>query len=570
MALSWYRKPDMIWNSLAFGLMLLALGACDARAQRSNQLSSEPEPVATCEVFAPSPTKIRGKSVGVEQCHIISEAVVFNIAGHRFHRVEMRISGTEDGWSVKQREPFHNNITDGPEFLFVQLGVKGDPQPAIGRYDGSKGAGVSIFYPDDPANWNGKLFVTAHGAAAYAEVGRLIPRDSNKKFNPLTNANLFVGLMMDKGYAVAHTKRLATLRPSQRHVEISFEDGSTITDGTIGIHGGILLTWTALAEKFLAQKLGSAPKRTYFYGMSSGGMAGRIINYKPGLNRRADGSPIFDGFIQDDSGGGLWLPKVVVNGEDILFTTADSRRQFVKQIDITHQAYGPQVRSGLIIRTLWNKRENTRLLKQKGLGDKHRMYEIRGLSHFDAGTVSRFGQRGPDAVFQNLDQGVVMDALIDRLDDWVENGKAPPPTKSDDVSLGDLDGDGSVEHSAIALPEIACSLGVYYAYPTDLPGSSLLAGQSTAFAAFDGANLEPLDARGELVDMNGNGKRDRRETVTEAWRRLGLLQRRQRFDRESYVGCVTQVVSELVDEGLLSQNVGRYYVERAATKSFRY
>jgi len=31
--------------------------------------------------------------------------------------------------------------------------------------------------------------------------------------------------------------------------------------------------------------------------------------------------------------------------------------------------------------------------------------------------------------------------------------------------------------------------------------------QETSFAAFDGVSLEPLDTRGMLVDMNGNGAR---------------------------------------------------------------
>ena len=40
----------------------------------------------------------------------------------------------------------------------------------------------------------------------------------------------------------------------------------------------------------------------------------------------------------------------------------------------------------------------------------------------------------------------VMDGLIDLLDNWVENGVAPPPTKSEWTELGDADGDGVVEN----------------------------------------------------------------------------------------------------------------------------
>jgi hypothetical protein len=44
----------------------------------------------------------------------------------------------------------------------------------------------------------------------------------------------------------------------------------------------------------------------------------------------------------------------------------------------------------------------------------------------------------------------------------------------------------------------------------------------TSFAPYDGAGLEPLDGQLMYVDMNRDGRRDQRETVTEAWRRLGL------------------------------------------------
>src|SRR5438067_10922843 len=65
---------------------------------------------------------------------------------------------------------------------------------------------------------------------------------------------------------------------------------------------------------------------------------------------------------------------------------------------------------------LQNKRENARLLREKGLSAAHRLYEIRGVSHFDAGQVSR-----PDLVNQTLDLGGVFDALIDRpMSGWKE------------------------------------------------------------------------------------------------------------------------------------------------------
>jgi hypothetical protein len=114
----------------------------------------------------------------------------------------------------------------------------------------------------------------------------------------------------------------------------------------------------------------------------------------------------------------------------------------------------------------------------------------------------------------------------------------------------------------VALPEVACPLGVYYIFPPQLePGRR--GGQETAFAAFDGTNLEPLDGRGVIVDMNRNGVRDKRETITQAWQRLGLLKPGQKLTQSAYAACVKAASTKLVKEGLLPSKVGDFYVERA-------
>ena len=51
------------------------------------------ERAASCGEFAPPKKEAGGKSIGVEECRIISEEVVFNIKGHKFQRLELRISG---------------------------------------------------------------------------------------------------------------------------------------------------------------------------------------------------------------------------------------------------------------------------------------------------------------------------------------------------------------------------------------------------------------------------------------------------------------------------------------------
>jgi hypothetical protein len=88
-------------------------------------------------------------------------------------------------------------------------------------------------------------------------------------------------------------------------------------------------------------------------------------------------------------------------------------------------------------------------------------------------------------------------------------------------------------------------------------------GQETAFAAFDGTNIEPLDGRGMFIDMNGNGVRDKRDTVSQAWQRLGLLRPGQKLTQAVYSACVNAAATKLVRKGLLLKKVGEYYVEQA-------
>lgn len=172
------------------------------------------------------------------------------------------------------------------------------------------------------------------------------------------------------------------------------------------------------------------------------------------------------------------------------------------------------------------------------------------MAHIDAGLVSR-----SDHAAQALDLGGIMDALVDRLDQWVVSGKTAPPSRAE---ISGLNG----KSEAIALPEVACPLGVYHVFPAVL-GDSLRGSQETAFAAFDGVNLEPLDAKGKLVDMNGNGTRDQRETVEQAWKRLGLLKQNESFSRAKYVNCVTKAATALARDGLLPARLVNYYVRKA-------
>ncbi len=505
----------------------------------------------SCNEFAPPVKQGTSGPVGVEQCTIISEETVFNIKGHKFRRVEIRLTGTVSGWASKEKGSRAVYFTDGPDFVFTQSGLTGARAEGIARYEASTGHGMTILYPEDPKQWNGKLYITAHGAGSYDTIGTLVPRDPKAKFNPLQDVNRYVTLMIDKGYAVAHTMRSANR--IRGDVTVTLSDGTTVKNN-LSSHAGLITTWTRLAQNLISKRIGSMPKRTYFYGHSAGGFLGRLINYLPGANFDSNGKAIFDGFLLDDAGSGLWLPKLIVDGKDVLFTTDESRGRFTKQIDITHMLYAGDTGD-----YLEKKRENARILWAKGLAAKHRLYEIRGVSHFDAGQTDH-----ADLVFQTLDLGGIFDALIDRLDDWVEKGTAPTPSKTDAADLSTAGKNGrSDDNGAVALPEVACPLGVYYAYPLEV-NPPRRGGQETAFAPFDGINLEPLDSRGTLVDMNGNGVRDKRETVTQAWQRLKRLKSGQKLTAAAYRSCVKGAATKLVNEGLLPAKVGEYYIERSA------
>jgi len=322
----------------------------------------------SCNEFAPPVKPGATGSVGVEQCTIVSEETVFNIKGHKFRRVEIRLTGTVSGWASKEKGSRAIYFTDGPDFVFTQSGLTGPRVEGIARYEASTGHGMTILYPEDPKQWNGKLYITAHGAGSYAAIGTLVPRDPRAKFNPLQDINLYVTLMIDKGYAVAHTMRSANR--IRGDVTVTLSDGTTVKNN-LSSHAGLITTWTRLAQNLISKRIGSMPKHTYFYGHSAGGFLGRLINYLPGANFDANGKAIFDGFLLDDAGSGLWLPKLIVDGKDVLFMTDESQGRFTKQIDITHMLYAGDTGD-----YLEKKRENARLLLKKGLGSKHRLYEI--------------------------------------------------------------------------------------------------------------------------------------------------------------------------------------------------
>ena len=174
---------------------------------------------------------VEGRRVGPETCRITEEIRIANVHGVAYRRIEMGISGSIEGYTVKNG-PRIVNFTDVPELAMGQKGHLGPYFHGVGGYRSELGSGMTLFIPESSEDWNGKLFVLVHGGTRpYQPVGKLVPRTPDQ-FNPLTGANHYAGLMIDKGYAVAHTLRLVTssrLSDAAGHGQpVTLDDGSIL------------------------------------------------------------------------------------------------------------------------------------------------------------------------------------------------------------------------------------------------------------------------------------------------------------------------------------------------------
>jgi hypothetical protein len=409
------------------------------------------------------------------------------------------------------------------------------------------------------------MWVTVHGRGRSFKRGSLKAWNKNlDPANPLDDLDKFEMLMVAKGYALVKTHR--TSETLGGDVQVTLEDGTFYAERNLNDNTQYVIDFTEVAERALQRRMGQAPRRTYFYGHSAGARIGRTLNYTPNLNRGRDGKPVFDGILADDSATGLWLPVVMRDGKDVSLVTDAEKAAFVPQLEVTHQMYNaesPGEKAPWISTNyLRNKRENAKILRDKGLSSKHRMFEVRSISHnggegLEAGSPSTTLGAGRRDV-EILDLSRMMDRFIDMLDAWVDKGIQPPPTRSDWAELGDANHDGEIEHPALSFPEVACPLGVYRQYP---PSSGTGGVGSTFFAAFTGEGLEPLDGRGVFVDMNSNGFWDFRETPAQAWRRLGLLGEKEPLTREKYAACIQTAAARLRDGGFFSDRTVQLYLE---------
>jgi hypothetical protein len=510
--------------------------------------------VAACDDLLPRPRDVKGRTVGPASCRMMETDVTLD--GRAFHRLDIGLDGIVEGYLTKGGD-YKEYLTNAPDLVFPQTADPGPVFLAFAEYERDKGAAMTIVFPSDRTAWNGKAWVMVHGRGRSFKEGSLKAWDRNlDPADPVADLDKYDRLILAKGYALVKTHR--TSSEGLGEIKATLEDGSIVDYAAFNDSHRYVMDFTAVARRALERRRGRAPRRTYFYGHSAGARMGRGLNYTPGLNVGEGGRPLFDGVLADDGAAGGWVPVLIKEGKDVLFATAAERAAFIPQIDVSHQMYNniwPSKKPDWMSPSyLENKRENARILRDKGLASRHRMYEVRGISH-SGGENLPDGRRGE---LQILDLSKMMGRFVDMLDAWVEKGIAPPPTRSDWAELGDADRDGVIENPALAFPEVACPLGVYYSYPTTTAGT-------TAFAAFSGEGLEPLDTNKVFVDMNRNGVWDYRETPSQAWQRLGRLRPGDALTREKYVACVQTAAETLRRAGFFGDATAREYVEQART-----
>jgi hypothetical protein len=568
---------------LSFSLLIILVTFISSDAAYSQTTSLSPE--QSCREFLVKQRRIDGKLIGQEDC-LMREALVRDDTWPEiadlletrqdkpYRRIEIGLTGTLRGYSVKSG-PRIVTFTSAPDFVFVQSGNETEPLPGVLRYDMYRGASMSLIFPED-GSWNGKLFLTLPGMGSYrAGTSKTWDRNYDPD-DPMGDVEKHQKLMLLKGYAVALTRRNHLNRqPGDGDYTVQLDDGTVLMDRNPADTPELIIGYAQVAQRVLQDRLGREPERTYWYGHSGGGRLGKLVNYnhyRTSANTGEDGQPIIDGIIVDDSGAGLYLPHVYRNGEDILFRNEEDREPFVPMLEIAHQLYlndrNDPVPDWVSTNFLMSKYMNAKALREKGLGDKFRFFEVRGISH-DGGENIPNQIRGDVNI---LPFWQLMDGFIDMLDAWADRGVLPTPRRSAWIALGDVDGDGINENSGVALPQVACPLGVYYPFPP----STGSVGQ-TAFAEFDGVSEEPFDGRAVQVgedqyphiaietyaDMNLNGYRDFRETVTQAWRRLGLLNQGETISQERYINCVRHAVDTLNNQGFISEKVAEFYIEQS-------
>ena len=578
------------------------------------------------DVAGPAPGDVEQRLVGPKECRVISEKFLENTHGTRYRQITMAVSGTVFGFA-----PVNSGVLpplgtgeegEGQEhffsdhaFIWQARGILGPFVPGVGYYQYTEAtpSSLEILIPENPADWNGSMWVLVHGGSRYSPL-EFQPRKAGQ-FNRYTETSESAGALMDMGYAVVWTRRDAATEVDVLNDPRSDTANYAVLDNGMTVGGtgkpgmafnetmGLIRDFTVISRSYIEEQLGKRPVAVFFRGHSAGGAMGRSLQVVRGMNSDHEGKKLFDGFYLDDSAGGrgatayFWTAsqvdehgsfKLQPSEQDALVFDDDQRRFMSPVIETIHAKYAggrtstvPKIFERVPATYTEYKRENARINIEKGLGDLWKSYEIAGVSHADAAAEAT---DYPELAENMVDIGGVAIALEQALVDWVLTGKKPPATRVDAFDVWEVDASTG---PAIQLPETACPRGEFRTYMKRPDGTSV--GSSPALfvpyltelrpqinedqqrpKGFNEEWLEPLDRNGYLIDMEGSGHRMTRPTIQQMWHvryrrgmKTGILKPYEKLTRENYVACVTGVVMELHKAGLLTSEARDWYIKKA-------
>jgi len=215
--------------------------------------ASQPVTSSGKEFMVPK-KEVNGKLIGQED--VLIQEVVITDSDRRYRRLDVGVSGTIEGWALKEQLPMPQ-LVSAPEFIFIQGGHVGPRFHGTLRYEASKGMGMTLIYPEAGTSWNKKLFVTVHGSGGSFFEGTLKPW--NRIFDPLQplgDISKYERLMLDKGYAIAKTRRNASLQTGD--YSVTLDDGEILEGRALNTHTDLILGFTRLAENLLKNRLGES------------------------------------------------------------------------------------------------------------------------------------------------------------------------------------------------------------------------------------------------------------------------------------------------------------------------
>lgn len=570
----------------------------------------------------PPPGDVQQRLVGPEECRIVEEKIIYNAYGKPYRQITMALSGTVFGYApvnTKVVPPLgtgqpgegRENVFSDHVFITQARGNMGPYIPGVARYQYSDDnpSSVVILIPQNAADWNGSMWVLAHGASRFGSL-QFHPRVPGK-FNRYTQTSESAGALIDEGFAVIWTRRDA----SSAGTPDSGVSNTVVLDNGIerggpgkvsmgfNNHLGLIRDWTVISQNYIKEQLGRQPEYKFFRGHSAGSALGRSFVVINGTNVDHSGSKLFDGFFLNDTAAGhgasayFWEAVVIdelgtfrlqPTDHDTLTFTNEQMQLMTPAVEVIHGAYAggststvPQLFERVPGTYYEYKLENVRINIEKGLGDMWKAYVIDGTSHSDA-SAEAFNH--PELARDMIDIGGVELALHQALYDWVTIGKRPPDTRIDAVDIWELD---SKAGPAIKLPETACPRGIYRPYMNRPDGTAV--GSSPALfvpyltkpvpqvnerqprpEGFEEEWLEPIDAFGNLVNMTGSLLRMTRPSIQQVWHvryrngeKTGILRPHENLTRERYAACVTEVAKNLHASGLLTEEAVKWYIEKA-------